>query len=260
MAAFADPVGKTQRATIAKLAQLMFEDGDSFAMNIYPYFALKNKPLGQADPSLDYALGNTPHTALDGRTYTSLLHAMHAAAEAALLKLDSRYTPDRLPVYIGETGWPTADIGLAAAATTANAHVYTTNAVAFAASSKVTVYLFGAFDEQRKATDSGAGSQTSNVEKHWGMMTEAGTPKYTIAALAALAIAHPHVQSAYATAAMPLAYCQDVDECSATVTETLGGTVVRVPINPCPNHAVCTNTLGSFTCACKAGYVNLRGM
>jgi hypothetical protein len=46
------------------------------------------------------------------------------------------------------------------------------------------MYLFEAFDEQKKSGDSGAGAQTSNVENHWGVFTEAGKAKYTIAELA----------------------------------------------------------------------------
>ena len=48
---------------------------------------------------------------------------------------------------------------------------------------KVPLYLFEAFDEQKKAGDGGAGAIGSAVENNWGVFTEAGRAKYEIPAL-----------------------------------------------------------------------------
>eukprot|EP00961_Rhodomonas_salina_P289753 3914979-Rhodomonas_salina.1 len=47
----------------------------------------------------------------------------------------------------------------------------------------------------------------------------------------------------------PSAYCMDVDECNATLCD---GTTC--PQNDCDTNASCTNTNGSFTCACSPGF------
>ena len=94
----------------------------------------------------------------------------------ALVKVDARFTADKLPVIVGETGWPTSD-NTYDGASVANAEAYVRNALA----TKIPLYLFEAFDEQKKSGDSGAGTQTSDVENHWGVFTEAGVAKYSIA-------------------------------------------------------------------------------
>ena len=211
-ATFADPAGRGHRAAIASLASLMHSDGDSFEINVYTYFAHK---ANARDISLAYALGSTGHT-VGGRTYSGLLDAMHSGVEAALLKLDARFTRQALPVSIGETGWPTQD-NTFGAASAANAATFARNAVSFANAKGVDMYPFEAFDEQRKSQSGGAGpltlctpassrvhgrvashfvhaglfpcarprglslcAQTSDVEDHWGAFFEDGSMKYEV--------------------------------------------------------------------------------
>ena len=84
-------------AVIRDVATTLARDGSSFYINIYPFFAhrsdAKSVPLA-------YALGE------DGaaRAYPSLLHAQLAAVRSALIRLDSSFTEQALPIVIGETG------------------------------------------------------------------------------------------------------------------------------------------------------------
>ena len=162
----------SRTAALTTLATLLFEDSSTFDINIYPFFSHRDNPT---QVGLDYALGNEGHT-VGGVTYGGLLQAQVAAVRAALLKLDARFTAAALPIVVGETGWPTAGH---ASATAANAAVYAKNAV----DSGLSMYLFEAFDEKKKSADGGAGSIGAAVEDNWGIFTEAGAAKYSIAAL-----------------------------------------------------------------------------
>lgn len=152
-------------AALRSLTVLLYEDGSTFDINIYPFFAHRDNPR---DISLSYALGETGH-----RSYRSLLQAQVAAVRAALLRLNSRYTDSGLPIVVGETGWPTAGH---TTATVENAAKYNRNAVA----SGIPMYLFEAFDVKLKSRDSGAGPAGNAVEDNWGIFTEAGVAKYRI--------------------------------------------------------------------------------
>lgn len=172
------------RPAIEEISTLMYEDGDPFEVNIYPYFAFRDNP---EDIPLDFALGNAGND-----EYGSLFQAMYAAVEAALLKLNSNFTEDNL-VVVGEVGWPTEDTYFPAEhngwrndtgfphANVENAKTFMNNVLA----TGLPVYVFEAFDEQAKATDSGAGTQFSNVENHWGIFTEDGELKYDVPLLMA---------------------------------------------------------------------------
>ena len=177
------------RPAIKELVQLMYEDGDPFEINIYPYFAFRDN----ADViPLEYALGSQGGD--DG--YSSLFEAMHAAVEFALLKLHSNFTQDNL-VVVGEVGWPTEDTYFPSEengwrndtgfehANVENANIFLNNVL----DTGIPVYIFQAFDEQAKSVDSGAGTQFSNVENHWGIFTEEGELKYDVPLLQAPSVA-----------------------------------------------------------------------
>jgi len=167
---------------IEELVQLMYEDGDPFEINIYPYFAFRDN----ADEiPLEYALGSS-----GGDNYGSLFQAMHAAVEFALLKLHSNFTENNL-IVVGEVGWPTEDTYFPSEdngwrndtgfphANVQNAEIFLNNVLA----TGIPVYVFEAFDEQAKSVDSGAGAQFSNVENHWGIFTEDGDLKFEVPVL-----------------------------------------------------------------------------
>ncbi|MFN9938502.1 MAG: calcium-binding EGF-like domain-containing protein, partial [bacterium] len=44
-------------------------------------------------------------------------------------------------------------------------------------------------------------------------------------------------------------FCTDINECDPTNTKMFGTKF-------CGQNTVCTNTIGSFTCTCNAGYEN----
>ena len=173
------------RPAIKELLDIMYEDGDPFEVNIYPYFAYRDNV--DVIP-LDYALGIPGGS----EQYGSLFEAMHAAIEYALLKLHSNFTKDNL-IVVGEVGWPTEDKYFPSEANgwrndtgfpyanVENATVFINNVLA----TGIPVYIFEAFDEQGKSVDDGAGDQFSNVENHWGIFTEAGDLKYDVPILMA---------------------------------------------------------------------------
>lgn len=159
-------------AAVKTLVALLFADKSSFVINVYPFFAFRSNPT---DIPLSYALGDTGIN-VNGVRYNSLLHAQVAAVRNALLRLDSSYTDNALPIIIGETGWPTAGD---TSANIDNSARYNRNAV----SSGISMYLFEAFDEKLKSQNSGAGAVGQSVEDNWGLFTESGASKFSISSL-----------------------------------------------------------------------------
>lgn len=157
---------------VIQAARIISSKNSSFFINLYPFFAHQSNPT---DVPLEYALLQTKHT-VDGVTYSNMLAAQVAAVRAALLREDVNFNEANLPIVVGETGWPTAGH---ASATAENAQKFANAAV----SSGISMYLFEAYDEHKKATGSGSSSgsgEDNAVEGHWGFFTEAGVPKYTI--------------------------------------------------------------------------------
>ena len=103
-----------------------------------------------------------------------------AAVRAALLKLNSSYTEETLPICIGECGWPTnGDHGADPEATPANAATFLQNCIE---KSTYSIFFFEAFDEQLKA-QTGANGTSSLKENYFGWLNEAGQKKYNVPAL-----------------------------------------------------------------------------
>eukprot|EP00667_Euglena_gracilis_P011133 EG_transcript_11364 len=159
---------------VLAVARMLANASSPFFANVYSFSAYQSAPL---DVPLSYALLETSHT-VEGVTYPHLLAAQVAALRSALLRLDYRLTAATLPIVIGETGWPTAGHP---AATPANARTFLANAVRYAAEQPL--YLFEAFDEQRKSEDAGGGAAGDVVENHWGMLTESGELKFDLPSL-----------------------------------------------------------------------------
>jgi exo-beta-1,3-glucanase (GH17 family) len=169
---------------VNSIARLLKDEGSSFMINVYPFFSHKDV----AEVSLAYALGETG-AAIQGSQYSSLLHVQVSAVRAALLRLDPLFTDANLPIVVGETGWPTAGHP---SATPENAAKFLKNVFR----SGLAVFLFEAFDEQKKSMDSGAGAEGAVVENNWGLLTEGGVVKYSLepcglGALAATALPSP---------------------------------------------------------------------
>jgi len=160
-------------SVIASVAQQLVATGSSFDVNIYPYFAINDVN------NLNFVLGNEGNT-VDGVTYSCLLDQQAAAVRAALLKLNSSYTEETLPICIGECGWPTnGDHGADPEATPANAATFLQNCIE---KSTYSIFFFEAFDEQLKA-QTGANGTSSLKENYFGWLNEAGQKKYNVPAL-----------------------------------------------------------------------------
>jgi len=84
-----------------------------------------------------------------------------------------------LPIVVGETGWPTQG---GTGASLVNACSYNNGLIARIASgagtpkvkTPITVYIFEAFDELMKPTDTGG------FQPYWGTLQEDGTEKYSL--------------------------------------------------------------------------------
>ena len=158
--------------TVRTIAQMLKEDGGFFCINIYPWFTYR---ANQGVISLDYALLKHGHN-VGGKYYQNLLMVQIAAVREALLKLDQEFDDSKLPLVIGETGWPTAGHK---DATVANAATYINNVVDMAQSGAINVFLFEAFDEGRKEALEGT-LQVETEEQNFGLVDLSGNPKFNI--------------------------------------------------------------------------------
>ena len=163
---------------VRSVCEMLRDDGGFFTINIHPWFSYRTDP---SRVPLSLALLTESHT-VGGVTYDNLLLMQLAAVRAALLRLDATFTEARLPIVVGETGWPTAGH---ADATVGNAATYVNNVVRLGLDGRADVYLFEAFDEQEKQALLGT-IQDSTEEKNFGVLREDRTPKYDIPALRAV--------------------------------------------------------------------------
>jgi len=160
-------------STIRDVADFLVRTGGEFTIHIYPFFAVVYDPQ---NVPVDLALGKVKNT-IDGVTYNGLLHQQIVATRAALNRLGSKYS--RLPLNIGECGWPSAGHY---AATVANARDFTNYVIDNANSMDQylrTIYLFEAFDEQKKS-GTGHGGGGAATEDNFGIMRENGDLKYSV--------------------------------------------------------------------------------
>lgn len=157
---------------IREIAKMLREDGGEFSANVYPWFMYQ---FGGGNVPLDFSVGEVKNT-VDGHTYPSIMAQATSAVRAALLRLDSSFTADQLPITLGETGWPT---GGHPAATRENAEKFMKSAC----ESGIQMYLFEAFDETLKGGRTPEGGALGVVENNWGLLTEQGESKYDIPAL-----------------------------------------------------------------------------
>lgn len=149
------------KAHMVRIVEQIQAAGGTFAVNLYPFFAMPNAHI-----SLDYALGNSAGR-IDG-VADSLLDAQFICTVASLREAGIADTT----VMVTETGWPTSgdahDL-----ANAVNAATYNTNTANWARARSYEVYLFEMFDELLKGGGGG-------VEPHWGLMDESGTAKYAL--------------------------------------------------------------------------------
>ncbi|XP_040377208.1 glucan endo-1,3-beta-glucosidase 6-like [Oryza brachyantha] len=155
------------------IVKFLSDTGGAFTVNIYPFISL------YADPNfpVDYAFFDGASSPIvDGSaTYTNMFDANYDTLIWALKKNGF----GNLPVIVGEIGWPT-DGDMNANAQMAQRfnqgflkHIATGQGTPMRPG-PVDFYLFSLIDEDEKSI------QPGNFERHWGIFTYDGLPKYQL--------------------------------------------------------------------------------
>lgn len=154
-----------------QIIKYLSQNGGPFTVNIYPFISVyidSNFPI-------DYAFfdGNASPVDDGGTMYTNMFDANHDTLVHALQKNGF----GNMPIIIGEIGWPTdGDRN----ANLEYARRFNQGFIDHISSGKgtpmrpgpVDVYLFSLIDEDAKSI------QPGNFERHWGIFTFDGLPKY----------------------------------------------------------------------------------
>ncbi|XP_040384834.1 glucan endo-1,3-beta-glucosidase 8-like [Oryza brachyantha] len=158
------------------MVRFLNHSGAPLTVNIYPFLSL----YGNEDFPLDYAFfdgGPPPKPVVDnGINYTNVFDANFDTLVSALKKIGF----GNLPIVIGEVGWPTD--GDKHATVPYAQRFYSGLLKRLAARrgtplrprARIEVYLFGLMDEDTKSVAPG------NFERHWGIFTYDGRPKFPL--------------------------------------------------------------------------------
>ncbi|XVF35225.1 hypothetical protein REPUB_Repub18cG0127200 [Reevesia pubescens] len=161
------------RALMIKIIKFHQDNGGPLTINIYPFLSL------QADPNFpkEFAFfNNTASPLVDGSLiYSNVYDANFDTLIAALEKNGF----GRMPVIIGEVGWPTdgdplANINNARRFNQALLNRITQGVGSPKRRTPPDVYLFSLIDEDNKSVDPG------NFERHWGIFNYDGSIKYPL--------------------------------------------------------------------------------
>ncbi|KAM7274439.1 hypothetical protein ACFE04_016305 [Oxalis oulophora] len=156
------------------IVQFLDNNGAPFTVNIYPFLSL------YADPNfpIEYAFfdNNSTSPIVDGSiTYTNVFDANFDTLISAL----ERNNFTKIPVIIGEVGWPTDGDSHA---NPQSAQRFNQGLINRIISQQGTprrktppeIYVFGLLDEDNKSTAPG------NFERHWGLFNYDGSVKYNL--------------------------------------------------------------------------------
>lgn len=158
---------------ILEIVKFLSDNGGVFTVNIYPFISLYIDPNFPAE----YAFfdGHSQPVVDGSATYTNMFDANHDTLIWALKK--NGY--GNLPIVIGEIGWPT-DGDVNANALLARrfnqgfmTHIATGQGTPMRPG-PIDAYLFSLIDEDDKSI------QPGNFERHWGIFTYDGIPKYQL--------------------------------------------------------------------------------
>ncbi|KAL5208869.1 hypothetical protein ABZP36_033304 [Zizania latifolia] len=161
------------RDLMLTIVKFLSDTGGAFTVNIYPFISLYSDP----NFPVDYAFfEDVSSPIVDGSaTYTNMFDANYDTLIWALKK--NGY--GNLPVIVGEIGWPTDgdDHANAQLAQRFNQgflkHIATGQGTPMRPG-PVDAYLFSLIDEDAKSI------QPGNFERHWGIFTFDGLPKYQL--------------------------------------------------------------------------------
>ncbi|XP_009797292.1 glucan endo-1,3-beta-glucosidase 6 [Nicotiana tabacum] len=171
------PSGGDFRAAIhgfvSQLVKFLSDNGCPFTINIYPFISLYNDP----NFPVEYAFFDGNATPLNdgGTTYTNMFDANHDTLVWALQKNGF----GNVPIIIGEIGWPTdgdrnANAQLAQRFNQGFMQHISEGKGTPMRPGPVDAYLFSLIDEDAKSI------QPGNFERHWGIFTYDGLPKYSL--------------------------------------------------------------------------------
>ncbi|GJM90171.1 hypothetical protein PR202_ga06428 [Eleusine coracana subsp. coracana] len=155
------------------IVKYLSDNGGAFTVNIYPFISLYSDP----NFPVDYAFFEGASSPIvDGSvTYTNMFDANYDTLAWALKKNGF----GNLPIIVGEIGWPT-DGDMNANAQLAQrfnqgflTHIATGRGTPMRPG-PVDAYLFSLIDEDEKSI------QPGNFERHWGIFTYDGLPKYQL--------------------------------------------------------------------------------
>ncbi|KAH0449283.1 hypothetical protein IEQ34_023083 [Dendrobium chrysotoxum] len=155
------------------IIKFLSDNGAPFTVNIYPFISLYNDP----NFPVDYAFfDGTSSPVVDGSTtYYNVFDANHDTLIWALRKNGF----GNLPVIVGEIGWPTdgdmnANLNFAQKFIQGfMTHILTGQGTPMRPG-PIDAYLFSLIDEDEKSI------QPGNFERHWGVYTFDGIPKYQL--------------------------------------------------------------------------------
>ncbi len=153
---------KTQILEVCKILQA---DQSIFMVNVYPFITQSNDPK---DISKDYCLFTSTNVVVQDGSYgyKNIFDAMYDALYVAL----DRHKYGKLPIVIGEAGWPTVKDSKYPLATVANAQTFNQNLIKHCLSGdgtprvpgiQIPCFLFEMYDEDLKPG--------ADYETHWGV-------------------------------------------------------------------------------------------
>nr|CAD1827890.1 unnamed protein product [Ananas comosus var. bracteatus] len=155
------------------IVKFLSDNAAPFTVNIYPFISLYSDP----NFPVDYAFfdGNASPVIDGSTTYTNMFDANHDTLVWALKKNGFA----NLPVIIGEIGWPTdgdvnANIQYAQRFNQGFMNHISTGQGTPMRPGPIDAYLFSLIDEDEKSI------QPGNFERHWGIFTYDGLPKYQL--------------------------------------------------------------------------------
>ncbi|KAJ1275925.1 hypothetical protein BS78_05G173600 [Paspalum vaginatum] len=179
-----DPVPSAGRfrddvaGVMAEMVRFLNRSGAPLTVNIYPFLSLY---YGGDGFPLDYAFfdggAGNGGPVVDGRVnYTNVFDANFDTLVSALRRLGFGH----LPVVVGEVGWPTDGDRHATPALAERFYAGLLRRLAAGRGTplrpraRIEAYLFGLLDEDAKSVAPG------NFERHWGIFTFDGRPKFPL--------------------------------------------------------------------------------